>query len=139
VSSDSNQQWRSHLLSKLTYEKIWLTPESKPKTHQTIIIFDWDDTLIPTSFLIPYQSLIYQPLSKPLPPTIGKKMAEIDEYSAKLLEMSKQCGKTLIITNAAEGWVELSAQRFMPLTAKVLRKDVEIISARTRFEKELPR
>jgi hypothetical protein len=95
--------------------------------------------LIPTSFLIPYQSLIYQPLSKPLPSTISKKMAEIDEFAAKLLEMSKANGKTLIITNAAEGWVELSAQRFMPLTSKVLRKDVEIISARTRFEKELPR
>lgn len=46
--------WRATLLSKLTYEKIWLTPETKPKTHQTVIIFDWDDTLLPTSFLIPY-------------------------------------------------------------------------------------
>ena len=66
-------------------------------------------------------------------------MAEIDEYTARLLEMSKASGTTMIITNAAEGWVELSAQRFMPLTAKVLRRDVEIISARTRFEKEFPR
>jgi hypothetical protein len=47
------------MLSKLTYEKIWLTPEEKPKTHQTCIIFDWDDTLLPTTFLIPYQQLIY--------------------------------------------------------------------------------
>jgi len=36
-------------------------------------------------------------------------MADIDEYSAKLLEVAKQNGKVLIITNAAEGWVELSA------------------------------
>ena len=83
--------------------------------------------------------MISQPLSKPLPATIAKKMGEIDEYAARLLELSKASGTTLIITNAAEGWVELSAQRFMPLTAKVLRKDIEIISARTRFEKELPR
>ena len=27
----------------------------------------------------------------------------------------------------------------MPLTCKVLKKDIEIISARTRFERELPR
>lgn len=66
-------------------------------------------------------------------------MQEIDDYAAKLLELSKKSGQVLIITNAAEGWVELSAQRFMPITAKVLRKNVEIISARTRFEKELPR
>mmetsp|Transcript_15344 Transcript_15344/g.25934 ORF Transcript_15344/g.25934 Transcript_15344/m.25934 type:complete len:109 (+) Transcript_15344:1655-1981(+) len=66
-------------------------------------------------------------------------MADIDEYSAQLLERSMLNGKVLIITNAAEGWVELSAQRFMPLTAKVLKGNIEVISARTKFEKELPR
>lgn len=50
-----------------------------------------------------------------------------------------QCGTVIIITNAAEGWVELSAQRFMPKTAKVLRKTIEIISARTKYEKLYPR
>ena len=45
----------------------------------------------------------------------------------------------LIITNAAEGWVELSARRFMPKTAKALRRNVEIVSARTKFEKAFPR
>jgi hypothetical protein len=66
-------------------------------------------------------------------------MQEIDEYASKLLHISKSSGQVLIITNAAEGWVELSAQRFMPLTCKVLKKDIEIVSARTRFERELPR
>ena len=47
------------MLSRLTYEKIWLTPEQKPVTHQSLIIFDWDDTLIPTTYLIPHQGLIY--------------------------------------------------------------------------------
>ena len=36
-------------------------------------------------------------------------MAEIDEHASKLLEISKQNGKVIIITNAAEGWIELSA------------------------------
>jgi len=74
-----------------------------------------------------------------LPSNISRKMTEIDDYATKLLEVSKKNGKVLIITNAAEGWVELSAQRFMPKTARVLRKDVEIISARTKFEKKFPR
>lgn len=55
-----------------------------------------------------------------------------------MLQKSKENGKVLIITNAAEGWVELSAQRFMPHTARVLRKDIEIISARTKFEHVFP-
>lgn len=66
-------------------------------------------------------------------------MVEIDDYASRLLTKSKANGQVLIITNAAEGWVELSAQRFMPKTAKVLRKDIEIISARTKFEKLFPR
>lgn len=74
-----------------------------------------------------------------MPQNIHKRMLEIDDYASRLLEKSKENGKTLIITNAAEGWVELSAQRFMPKTARVLRKDIEIISARTRYEKKYPR
>jgi hypothetical protein len=42
------------MLNKLSQEKIWLQPDTKPRTHQTCIIFDWDDTLLPTTFLIPY-------------------------------------------------------------------------------------
>jgi hypothetical protein len=37
---------RQDLLSKLTYKKIWLTPSQKPSTHQTVFIYDWDDTLL---------------------------------------------------------------------------------------------
>ena len=44
---------RNNLLRKLTYEKIWLTPKEKPKQYETAIIFDWDDTLLCTSFISP--------------------------------------------------------------------------------------
>lgn len=44
---------RKNLLSRLTYEKIWLTPMEKPKPYETAIIFDWDDTLLCTSFISP--------------------------------------------------------------------------------------
>lgn len=37
---------RHDLLSKLTYQKIWLTPKDKPDSHQTVFIYDWDDTLL---------------------------------------------------------------------------------------------
>lgn len=49
---------RKNLLSRLTYEKIWLTPQEKPKKYETAIIFDWDDTLLCTSFINP--SGVYQ-------------------------------------------------------------------------------
>lgn len=44
---------RRNYLSKLAYQKIWLTPNAKPKLHETCIIFDWDDTLLCTSFINP--------------------------------------------------------------------------------------
>lgn len=72
---------------------------------------------------------------------MSKRIEEIDKYACKLLTLSKKSGQVLIITNAAEGWVELSASKFMPKTAYFLKqnKDVEIISARTKYEKSLPR
>jgi hypothetical protein len=45
----------------------------------------------------------------------------------------------LIITNAAEGWVELSAIRFLPKTYELLKTGIEIISARSKFESAFPR
>lgn len=49
----SGDKLRKNLLSKLTYEKIWLTPQQKPKHYETAIIFDWDDTLLCTSYINP--------------------------------------------------------------------------------------
>lgn len=44
---------RRQFLSKLTYNKIWLTPSEKPKFYESVIIFDWDDTILCTSFINP--------------------------------------------------------------------------------------
>ena len=47
--------------------------------------------------------------SVPLPPVLTTKLKEIDNYAAQLLTMSIKLGQTMIITNAADGWVEISA------------------------------
>ena len=51
--------------------------------------------------------------------------------------MSMQYGKTFIITNAAEGWVQFSAQRYMPKAWTVISK-LTVISARAMFEEKNP-
>jgi len=43
-----------------------------------------------------------------------------------------------IITNAADGWVELSSERFLPKVHKIIKNDVKIVSARTKFERLFP-
>lgn len=46
--SDSS---RLKYLGKLSYLKIWVPSAYRPPKHQTAIIFDWDDTLLCTTFL----------------------------------------------------------------------------------------
>ncbi len=43
-----------------------------------------------------------------------------------------------IITNAAEGWVEMSSERFLPKVYQQVNQGITIISARTKFEKLYP-
>ena len=121
-------------MSKLTYQKIWLTPVEKPKLHETAIIFDWDDTLLCTSFISP--NGYYEPVE--LNPTAKNHIKTLEEASFKVLSLSVNSGKTFIITNAAEGWVQFSAKTFMPSISPLLDK-ITIISARSKYEAHFPR
>lgn len=54
-----------------------------------------------------------------------------------MLTLALDYGKPFIITNAAEGWVQFSAQKFMPSLVPILEK-YTIISARTKYEYQFP-
>jgi hypothetical protein len=43
------------------------------------------------------------------------------------------------VTNAEQFWVEMSAHRFLPKVYGCIWDDVQIISARTKFEHQYPR
>lgn len=64
----------------------------------------------------------------------------LDRSAQSILKQSKQLAPkmTYIITNAAEGWVQMSAKRFLPRTYIEIKTDITIISARTKFEKLYP-
>lgn len=47
--------------------------------------------------------------------------------------MSVKSGKTYIITNAGDGWVQYSAEKFLPAVVPIL-KHINIISARAKYE-----
>lgn len=59
-------------MSKLTYNRVWLTPQNKPKLYETVIIFDWDDTILCTSFISPTGT--FNPKQK-TPPALLKQIA----------------------------------------------------------------
>ena len=108
---------RREFLSKLTYNRVWLTPLNKPKLYETVIIFDWDDTLLCTSFINP--SGTFNPKQK-IPSTLMQQIKLLEIVVYKILKLSVASGKTYIITNAGDGWVQYSAQQFMPSIVPLL-------------------
>ena len=124
---------RQSYLSKLLSTKVW-TPNMKPKKHNCIIIFDWDDTLLPTSFLTPGGTFFEEIC---LTESEEKKMAELENLVLSLLTETTEKGNVYIITNAGKGWVEYSASRFYPKILPILEK-IKIVSARGEYEKIYP-
>ena len=124
---------RQSYLTKLIQTKVW-TPNLKPKKHNCIIIFDWDDTLLPTSFLTKGGNF-YEEME--LSPSEQKKMNEIQDLVLELLTETTEKGTVYIITNAGKGWVEYSANKFYPKIIPVLDK-VKIVSARGEYEDIYP-
>jgi hypothetical protein len=84
ASSKSNDQIRSQFMAQLQNKKVWLKPQEKPLSHQTCIIFDWDDTILCTSFLAPHQELIYNSQIK-FPTSLQIKLGELDKVACEIL------------------------------------------------------
>ncbi|KAA6383913.1 MAG: hypothetical protein EZS28_020560 [Streblomastix strix] len=71
-----------------------------------------------------------------VPQEIRHQLNILQEQVIDLLEKSLQItDNVLIITNAEEGWVDLSAEKFMPRVLHILRR-VQVISARTTYQKQ---
>jgi len=99
-----------------------------------MIIFDWDDTLLCTSYLTP--TGVFND-DYELSERDKEKLTKLEEYVLKVLNLAIAKGDTYIITNAAPGWVEYSCERFYPEVKEILNK-VTIVSARGEYEKLYP-
>lgn len=126
----SQDAFRMNFLKKLSYSRVWVPPAQRPPKSQTVIIFDWDDTLLCTSYLSHFTN-------RPMPPAAEAIVAEISRAARSLLELALRLGQTFIITNAMCGWVEYSAAKWAPELLPVLER-VHTISARSRYESFYP-
>ena len=124
---------RQSYMSKLISKNIW-NPSMKPKQHNSLIIFDWDDTLLPTTFLTsnggPLEDI-------KLSESDFQRMKEIENHVYLILKESIEKGDVYIITNAGENWVQFSSSIFYPNISELLKK-IKIISARMEYEKAFP-
>jgi hypothetical protein len=100
-------------------------------TEDTIFIFDWDDTCLPSTWVsgqgltLNQESIVSQ-----------SQLQQLDEAAkvvAKTLSLAKRYGTVVLVTNAEEGWIELSCRKFIPSLLPSLA-DIRIVSARTTYE-----
>jgi len=99
--------------------------------HNTLTIFDWDDTLFPTTEINGLSSTV---LSR----NIRLMLDKLDNINYNLLNNFMGKGKVMIVTNASLNWIKYTMQ-YLPNTADLIkRKNIEIYSARDNFKDQLP-
>lgn len=74
-----------------------------------------------------------------LPTQLSADLKDLEDNVIKILEEAMRYGIVKIITNAEEGWVEMSGSRFMPRLAAFLTDNaIKVVSARTSYESRYP-
>ena len=98
--------------------------------HETLLIFDYDDTLFPTSFLA---SRGYRLDGPDASADIQRLLDEYADVVETSLLQARELGHVVILTNAETGWIELTSQKFMPRLSELL-ESFPLVSARSTYE-----
>jgi len=93
-----------------------------------LIIFDWDDTLFPTTWVLSHGFL---KTDKAANSQQQRLLARLAWHVERTLKTAAQHGRVVIVTNAKQGWIESTCQQFMPSVFNLLGKTV---SARSTYE-----
>ena len=101
------------------------------KDDETHIVFDWDDTLYPTTWM---KSGFFHLIDNPLTAneTIKKNFSQLSEHIIYVINNAKKYGNVSIITNSREGWIEKSCCLMPELIPFI--KTINIIYARDKWE-----
>lgn len=99
-------------------------PEKVANTafDNTVIIFDWDDTLL---------------CSSALHCCLPNQFVELEEIVETVLLMAMSLGRTIIVTNAMESWIQETTRRFLPRLMPTLER-LLIVYARKNWERLWP-
>lgn len=109
--------------------------ENVPPPTRTIIFMDWDDTLLCSSVLANQGIKLDSDMEN-----AGELMAQLEELAdsvISVLNVALTYGSVYIVTNGETGWVQLSAQKFLPSVVPMLEK-LRVLSARSTFEAMFP-
>jgi len=119
--------------------------DSWDTASETLIFFDWDDTLCPTTYIWNDPRLKWnevapcfvQPESSTVDqigvnePALLELLEQHQSAVIALLRLAVSLGQVVIVTLAEVGWVEMSCRNFMPKVKQVLEElCIEVVYAR---------
>mmetsp|Transcript_126805 Transcript_126805/g.353158 ORF Transcript_126805/g.353158 Transcript_126805/m.353158 type:complete len:492 (-) Transcript_126805:80-1555(-) len=114
---------------------------------QTFIVFDWDDTLFPTSYFskglgvnptIPLKD--QKRLAPSMRPLVGRGLMKAADSAVRLLRMASTLGKVVLVTLADNPWVELTCRSSYPAVGQVLKElGIKVVYAKEVCKDKLKR
>eukprot|EP00914_Ancora_sagittata_P023515 GHVO01046497.1.p1 GENE.GHVO01046497.1~~GHVO01046497.1.p1 ORF type:complete len:314 (+),score=26.83 GHVO01046497.1:758-1699(+) len=100
----------------------------------TIVIFDWDDTILPSTWLNCNRLSLEEECS--IPVHVAAMLEEMAGKAKRTLELAASLGHVVIVTNAEHGWIELSCCKFLPSLLSYIQ-NFRYLSARSKYESEI--
>jgi hypothetical protein len=136
---ETRNSYYNKLYSKNYLQNINSNHEVPKLKYNSIIIFDWDDTLFCTSYLENKYNISVNENIK-INENEKLNLLKLEEKVFKILHLAINSGDTYIVTNSSEGWVNYVTNIFYPLVYKFLinSNKIKIISARKLYENEYP-
>jgi len=116
-------------------EDIVSMKENLPPQTRTVIFMDWDDTLLCSSVLSTQGIKLDSDMTNAT--DLMVQLEELTDSVISVLNVAMASGIVYIVTNGETGWVQLSAQKFLPRVVPVLEK-LRVLSARSTFEPMYP-
>eukprot|EP00930_Biecheleria_cincta_P018868 TRINITY_DN14561_c0_g1_i2.p1 TRINITY_DN14561_c0_g1~~TRINITY_DN14561_c0_g1_i2.p1 ORF type:complete len:257 (+),score=35.77 TRINITY_DN14561_c0_g1_i2:114-884(+) len=117
-------------------------PPGWPHLYETVIFFDWDDTLCPSSVLsqLGFSKSFCKAHERLDDDTLGTELQDAfnkhADVASDLLRASAARGKVVVVTLAIQDWFQATVKRFLPSVGSVMDElGVEVIYAR----KSLPK
>jgi len=118
-------------IERALFGQLHSTLEDGFNTDDTLIIFDWDDTLLPTSWIASQRLLDVRAIEEiKLQPWHRTLLEESAKHAVSTLCAAQQFGTVAIITNSSEGWIQQSCAIFMPALLPHI-SSLRLVSART--------